>query len=110
MSPPLERLARKVQDDPCFLAAALAIYARQEGLEDTALAAKLGCGVADLTGLRLCRMPRPKAPFFWQDVEQIVKRFPVEAEALAEMVRRGQSVLHWREAAAACSSESAGLL
>jgi hypothetical protein len=110
MSHHLERLARRVQNDPFFLASALAAYARSEGLDDPALAAKLGCTAVELTALRLCRMPRAEAPFFWQDVEQIARRFSVAAEVLAEVARRGQSLFHLREDARGQDQEPGFLL
>jgi hypothetical protein len=100
MNPYLTHLARRVADAPDFLACALAEYSRSENLADAGLAAVLGCPVETLTPLRLCRMPRTQAPLFWQDVEEIARRFAVHAEILAEIARRGQSLLHLRNATA----------
>lgn len=108
MSPYLAHLARRVSDAPDFLACALAEYARSERLEDAGLAARLGCPVEILTHLRLCRMPRTEPPHFWQDVEQIAKRFSVNTEALADVARRGQSLFHLRKAAG--QKEASGFL
>jgi hypothetical protein len=85
-----------VADAPDFLASALAEYARSEHLDDTGLAGRLGCSLETLTHLRLCRMPREEAPLFWKDIEEIAQRFSLEAELLAEVVRRGQSLFHLR--------------
>jgi hypothetical protein len=93
----LEHLAERVADAPDFLACALAQYARSEQLEDAALAARLGCTAETLTHLRICRMPRGHAPLFWQDVEKIAGRFSVDADQLAEIVRRGQSLMSLRK-------------
>ncbi len=97
MSPYLAHLADRVADAPDFLACALAEYARSERLQDAALAARLGCGVDTLTHLRLCRMPRGQPPLFWQDIERIAGRFSVDVDGLAEVVRRGQSLLNLRK-------------
>ena|SRR5438067_34888 len=110
MSFNLERLAQRVSDDPYFLAAVLHAYAIGEGLDDTALAAKLGCRPAALTRLRLCRAPRPAAPFFWQDVQRIATSCAVNPESLAEVVRRGQSLMGMRGAAADPASGAPGTL
>jgi hypothetical protein len=99
MNPYLAHLARRVSDAPDFLACALAEYARSERLDDAGLAARLGCPVETLTHLRLCRMPRAEPPHFWQEIEQIAKRFSVPAQVLAEITRRGQSLFHLRQAA-----------
>jgi hypothetical protein len=80
-------LARRVQDDPFFLASALKDYADGEGLDDSGLAARLGCSVQTLDLLRLCRRPRPEPPWFRQDVDQIAARFGVSAGTLAQLVR-----------------------
>jgi hypothetical protein len=96
MNPHLAHLAERVVDAPDFLACALAEYARSERLDDAALAERLGCSVVTLTQLRLCRMPRTEPPLFWQDVEKIAARFSVNAEALAEVVRRGQVLINLR--------------
>ena len=61
MNNPLDRLARRVEEDPFFLASLLAEYARAEGLDDLALAQALDCEPEALTGIRLCRAPpRPR--------------------------------------------------
>jgi hypothetical protein len=99
MNPSLEHLARRVADAPDFLACALAEYVRSEKLDDAGLAARLACPVEALTHLRLCRMPRTEAPQFWQDVEQIARRFAVDPDALAEITRLGQSLWHLRHPA-----------
>jgi hypothetical protein len=106
----LTHLAQRVADAPDFLAFALAEYARSERLEDASLAARLGCPVETLTHLRLCRMPRAQAPLFWQDVEQIAQRFAVSAEVVAEVARRGQSLVHLRAAADGQKEEANFLL
>jgi hypothetical protein len=98
MNPFLEHMARRVADAPDFLACALAEFARSEKLEDNNLATRLGCTLENLTHLRLCRMPRSEPGLFWQDVEQIAGRYSADAEILAEVVRRGQSLFHLRNA------------
>jgi hypothetical protein len=110
MNPHLEHLARRLTNDPLFLAAILADYAGSEQLDDNGLAARLGCPVPVLTNLRLCRTPRPEAPLFWQDVEQIAARFAVDAKVLAEMVRRGESLHHLRRAAGGAAAAGTGFL
>jgi hypothetical protein len=98
MSEHLERLARRVASDPYFLASALGRYAESEGLDDSALATKLGCTMPELTRLRLCRVPRPDPPFFWQDTERIAARFALDPNTLADVVRRGLALLSLQQA------------
>lgn len=92
MPDPREHLARRVATDPAFLAWALAGYARGEGLDDAGLAAALGCPVPTLTTLRLCRLPAADPPAFRQDIDRIAGRFGVDADVLAEAVRRAQAL------------------
>ena len=89
MAERLDALARRVQTDPAFLAAALADYACSERLDEHGLAAALGCPPEQLSPLRLCRRPRAEpAGQLRRDVEQIAARFGVRADVLAEAVRR----------------------
>ena len=102
MADRLDVLARRVQIDPNFLAAALADYARSERLDENGLAAALGCPPEQLSPLRLCRRPRAEpAAQFRRDVEQIAARFGVRAEVLAEAVRRSDALIALRRAAPA---------
>jgi hypothetical protein len=106
----LQHLARRVADAPDFLACALAEYARSERLDDAGLAARLAIPVETLFHLRLCRTPRAQAPLFWQDIEQIARRFSVDSEVLAEVTRRGQSLWQLRNPGAGGSQEHGFLL
>jgi hypothetical protein len=99
MSESLRHLAARVADDPFFLAHSLAEYARSEGLDDAALAARLGCRVEDLPLLRLCRAPRTEPGEFRADVATIAERFGLNATLLAEAVRLGQGLAQLRQAA-----------
>src|SRR5580700_4252094 len=93
MSESLKRLARRVRDDPLFVAAPLARFAESQRLDDAALAARLGCDVSVLTPLRLCRNPRPQPPHFGRDVDRIAQDCGVDADQLAEILRFGQALL-----------------
>src|SRR5262249_59305673 len=92
MSEALDHLANRVAADPFFLAFPLAEYARSERLDDSALAAALGCRVEDLTLLRLCRMPRDDPAGFRADTAAIAERFGIAPAKLADAVRRGQGL------------------
>lgn len=110
MSNHLDRLARRVQSDPLFLAAPLARYAQSQQLDDDALAALLGCDRDTLRQLRLCRNPDLTPPHFWEDVERIAGRFHLDPDHLAEIVRFGQALLHAPSSSSAGSSGGGSLL
>ena len=98
MSDQLNALAKRVDDDPFFLACALRLYAEFEQMNPAKLAATLGCAEETLTCVQLCRMPAEDASGFQRDVDAIAARFGLRAEALAEAVRRGQVLLRLRSA------------
>jgi hypothetical protein len=98
MADPLHALAERAEDEPFFLAAVLAAYARSEALADPGLAAALGCREEDLVMVRLCRAPRTEPGEFWEDVQAIAERFGMDPERLAEAAKRGQVVLRLRAA------------
>jgi hypothetical protein len=97
MSDPLKRLARRVEADPHFLASLLAEYARAEGLDDVGLARELNCRAEDLTGVRLCRAPRPDPAGCWEDVRRVAERFALGAARLLEVVRQAEALRRLRE-------------
>lgn len=99
MSERIAALARRVERDPFFLAAALRDYARSEGLDEPALAVLLACPVGTLAPLGLCRRPRPDPPLFRQDVDRIAACFAVRADRLAEVVRRADALAALRREA-----------
>ena len=90
MSDRLDRIARRAEREPFFLAGLLANYARSEGLDDDGLAAALGCARGVLTRLRLCRAPRDDPRGLAEDVACISGHLGVSAELLLAVVRRGQ--------------------
>lgn len=92
MPDPMARLARRVEDDPFFLASALKEYALSEGLDGRGLAAALSCPAGTLARLALCRRPRPTPPLFRQDIDRIAAHFGVNADALAQIVRRADAL------------------
>jgi hypothetical protein len=83
----LRRAAERAAARPFFLAAVLLPYARAEGLNDAALAARLGCAPAVLPRLLLCRRPRPEPGAFRADLERLGAAFGLDVGRLAAMVR-----------------------
>lgn len=106
MADPLEALAARAEREPFFLAAPLAAYARSEQLDDAGLAAALGCRPEDLVMVRLCRAPRTEPSEFWEDVSAVAARFGLDAQRLAEAVKRGRVVIRLQ----AAQPEAGGLM
>lgn len=97
MSEALELMAGRAAGDPFFLAHPLAAFAQSERLDDPALAARLGCEVADLPRLRLCRAPRPDPADFRADVQAVAAAFGIDPRGLAAAVRHGEGLTRLRK-------------
>jgi hypothetical protein len=82
---PLQRLARRASAEPSFLGWQLAAFARARGLDDSALAAHLGCPVPILANVRLCGTIR--SDHFRADVECVAAKFGLDASRLAEAAK-----------------------
>ena len=100
MTDPLEHMARRAEAWPDFLAWALAEYARWEELDDSGLAAQLGCDVEALTALRVCRIPEEGPAGFRRDVDALAAEFGIDGDVLASAVRRARIGATFRQAPA----------
>jgi hypothetical protein len=89
---PLDALARRTASDPFFLGALLAKHRQAHGLDEPALAALLGCPVAALASVRLCRRPGAAEPdrTAEEDIQDIARRFGINPDALRQVVADGQ--------------------
>ncbi len=92
MSERLDYLARRVGEEHFFLASAFTAYARGNGLDDAGLAQLLGCDVATLIRLRLCRRPAGGSGAFREDVARIANRFGIDGGILAQLIRWADAV------------------
>lgn len=101
MSERLEYLARRVGEDGFFLASAFITYAHSNALDDARLAQFLGCPVAILAPLRLCRRPAGASTMFHAEVTRIADRFGLEGTRLAQLIRWADAVAGLRAASAA---------
>jgi hypothetical protein len=84
----LDHMAARCAQDPYFLASALATYQQRHDLDDAALSALLGCDLAVLTPLRLCRRPGAAVPRWTaeEDVEIISRCYACDAGALRRIL------------------------
>jgi hypothetical protein len=97
MAEPLENLARRLEDDPFFLACPLKLFAESAGLAEREVATQLRCSVETLVRVRLCRAPLPEAEQFRNEIARIAETYQVDALALTDAVRRGQAIWHLRQ-------------
>lgn len=96
MAEPLDKMAKRLESDPFFLACSLRLFAQSMKLNEEQLAQKLGCSVEVLTSVRLCRAPSGDAAHFQQDVARIASEFNLHADALTEALRLGQAIFVMR--------------
>jgi len=95
----LWRAARRVADDPFFLASALLAFAAAEGLDEDGLALHLGCGTDQLPALLLCRRPRGEAQMFRAGVHRIADRFGLDPAHLGRIIRTADALAAFSGAA-----------
>lgn len=95
----VDALANRAQEDSFFLASALRDYAESEGIDDLALAQRMGCSPRELSAIRLCRRPSSDVPQFSDDVDRIASRFHLDAELLAAAVRLSHALVAMRRPA-----------
>src|SRR5581483_9178236 len=105
--PVLRCAAERAAERPFFLASPVLTYARAEGLDDIGLAAELGCDVASLPALLLCRRPTGEGRVFRAEVEAIARRFGVSAARLGQILRTADALAAFERAG---SDQHGGLL
>lgn len=86
-TPSLARLAHQARERQSLLASLLFTYQEQEELDESGLAAFLGCDVAALSRLGLCHRPRAQTPSFRQDVERIARYAAANPLQLVKLIR-----------------------
>ena len=91
MANPLDEMAERTRHEPFFFGCLLEQYAVVGGLDDAALAAELGCKVADLRGLRLCRAPRDDQAGLREDVRRVAEALGLNEGKLTRVVRRAKA-------------------
>ena len=89
----LRRAAERAGQLPFYLASSFLAYARAEGLDDAGLAASVGCDLASLPLVLLCRRPTGEGAVFRADVEAIAERFSLNAARLARLIRSADVVV-----------------
>jgi hypothetical protein len=83
----LRHAAQRAEHQPFFVASALAAYRALHNLNETELAAFLGCTPEALPRLALCRLPDASTPRFRPEVERIASFSGVNSLHLAILLR-----------------------
>jgi hypothetical protein len=104
MATNLEHMARRLEDDPFFLACPLKLYAKSEGLNEDSLAAQLRCSKETYVLVCLCRAPTGDDESFQDDIERIAAKFSVDVDVLAEAIRRGQAIFQMSRSTSAAAT------
>ena len=102
--------ARRVSHDAFFLASALDAYCLSHSLDDNQLAAFLGCSIAILPKLGLCRRPDPFAPTFRENVERVAAYAGVAALPLGQLLREADVISVLQAGRGEMAAGTSGLL
>jgi hypothetical protein len=92
LSVPMSALARRLRNDPLYMAYALAAYQAQEKLTDEELGLELGLLPLLAIRLSLCKRPDPMSPDFADQVREIADFTLVDEEKLAHVLRQVDAV------------------
>jgi hypothetical protein len=84
------QLGQRLEQDETYLAHLFAVMRSVEGLDDRGLAIALGAPIERVSRIALCRTPRDD--MFREDVDEIAGHFGIDANRLAQLVRRGQTL------------------
>ncbi len=84
----LAGLARRLRDDPHYMANILAVYQQQERLDENELIGQLNTGLGNLVRLSLCKRPDANSPHFAEQIRQIAVYTGIEPSKLANIVRQ----------------------
>lgn len=96
----LARAALEAEHNAFFIASALATYRSLSEIDNTSLAAFLGCTGTALYRLALCRRPEGEGAAYREEVQRIAQYAGCNAERLATMLRAASASDAMRAAAA----------
>jgi len=104
----LARAAHRASLRPDFLGWVFSRFEETERQSEQKLAESLGVSARDFQSLRLCLRPRSES--FALDVEQIARKWGIEAGRLAGMIRHVESLQGMADDRAADAVSDSGLL
>jgi len=87
-NPLFKSLAQRLETDPRFMAHAMELYRRQEGVEIEELAQSLGLLPEMMARLALCLRPDARSPQFAEQVREIADYTLADEAQLANLLRQ----------------------
>jgi hypothetical protein len=113
----LKGLSRRLQGDPAYMAYVLAMYKKQEGLDDEDLATYLNSFPEFVLRLELCKRPEADALDFAEQVRSLSDFTLIDETVLAHIIRQVDSLallannptMAEKETSAACNQLSGAL-
>ena|SRR6185503_17090931 len=99
-------MVNRARQNAFFLGRTLSEYGQANGLDDAALAAKLGCTRQGLSRLALCRCPDDRDPSFAKDIHAIASFAQCSANALIDVVRQVRALHALREHPTTCDEHT----
>ncbi len=88
----LQTMAKKLQDNPSYMAWIISVYQKQERLSLQNLLNILGTNEETLAKLALCKRPDSNSSEFSKQVQQISSYTHIASLTLAKLIRQSESV------------------
>jgi len=88
----LAALARRLRNDPRYMAYVLAVYQRQEELMDDELAQELGTLPPLVVRMAICKRPDSSSPQFAEQVRELADYTLTDAAQLAGVLRQVDAI------------------
>ena len=82
----MQYAAQRAEGRPEFIASALAAYRERHGVDDLAIARRLGVGADGYARLALCLWPRPADAYFRERVDNIAAFVRARVDVLTEIL------------------------
>ena len=88
----IQNMARKLQDNPSYMAWIISKFQKQEKLSTLNLLNLLGANEESLAKLALCKRPDSNSSEFSKQIRQISEHTSIDPLILARLIRQSESV------------------
>lgn len=88
----LQSLMERVKEDSGFMAYALDIYRRQQGLDENGLVAQLNTTLESIVRLALCKKPDPSSPKFAEQLQQIANYTAISQTLIIDVLKASEGL------------------